>query len=356
MPRAIHLVGTVPLANTAAVFDLLAETVAPHMRRIPDGETGVRSYWVSSQARVLHDHLDFEPAGHDWAPGRDMPTDGSPKYRLVEGIDPASVRIGCFGYGAFARESFAIFDAMKRAGRLPADARFQMGLPTPLGFVAAIVAPEHQAMLFPAFEARVAAELEDVLSAVPHDQLAIQWDACLEIFIWEGIRTFFGGDPRRGVLDELIRLGDLVPEPVELGYHLCYGDFRHKHGVEPTDAGNMVAIAEGLTAGITRPINWLHMPVPRKRDDDTYFAPLGGMSLRPETELFLGLVHHTDGVEGTRRRMATADRFVADYGIATECGLGRRDPATIGELLEIHCACAGKHSTGDDIVRGLPRA
>ncbi len=179
-----------------------------------------------------------------------------------------------------------------------------------------------------------------MLAAVPHDELAVQWDSCLEIFIWEGVRDFFDDDPRQGVLDELITLGNLIPPAAQLGFHLCYGDFQHKHGVEPKDTGNMVTIAEALTAGIRRPINWIHMPVPRERDDKAYFAPLEAMRLSPETELFLGLVHYTDGAEGTRRRMATADRFVSNYGIATECGFGRRDPETIPDLLAVHCACA----------------
>jgi len=34
--------------------------------------------------------------------------------------------------------------------------------------------------------------------------------------------------------------------------------------------------------------------------------------------------------------MSVADRFVTDYDVATECGFGRRDPATIPELLRIH--------------------
>jgi hypothetical protein len=56
----------------------------------------------------------------------------------------------------------------------------------------------------------------------------------------------------------------------------------------------------------------------------------------------LGLVHHTDGVAGTRARMATADKFVSEYDVATECGFGRRDPATIPDLLRIHReVCAG---------------
>jgi hypothetical protein len=82
------------------------------------------------------------------------------------------------------------------------------------------------------------------------------------------------------------------------------------------------------------------MPVPRNRDDDGYFEPLRRLRLRPETELSLGLVHHTDGVAGTTRRLATARRYVADFSVATECGFGRREPRTIPELLRIHAEVA----------------
>ena len=78
------------------------------------------------------------------------------------------------------------------------------------------------------------------------------------------------------------------------------------------------------------------MPVPRGRADDDYFKPLEGLDMPAETRLILGLVHHTDGVDGGRKRMAVADKYVTDYDIATECGFGRRDPATIPALLKIH--------------------
>jgi hypothetical protein len=51
-------------------------------------------------------------------------------------------------------------------------------------------------------------------------------------------------------------------------------------------------------------------------------------------------VHYTDGVDGTKQRLATARRFATDFSIATECGFGRRDPDTIPELLRIHAAVA----------------
>jgi hypothetical protein len=34
--------------------------------------------------------------------------------------------------------------------------------------------------------------------------------------------------------------------------------------------------------------------------------------------------------------MAMAERFVKEFGIATECGFGRRPPETVPELLRIH--------------------
>jgi hypothetical protein len=78
------------------------------------------------------------------------------------------------------------------------------------------------------------------------------------------------------------------------------------------------------------------MAVPRSRSDDAYFEPLKDLKLRRETELYLGLVHLTDGVEGTRNRIATAEKYAADFGIATECGFGRRPPETIPDLLAVH--------------------
>ena len=65
------------------------------------------------------------------------------------------------------------------------------------------------------------------------------------------------------------------------------------------------------------------------------------MKLRPETTLALGLVHYTGGLEGTRQRIAVAQKYVKDFMIGTECGFGRRDPATIPRLLEIHAQAAG---------------
>jgi hypothetical protein len=138
----------------------------------------------------------------------------------------------------------------------------------------------------------------------------------------------------------LIDLGNRVPAGIELLYHLCYGDSNHRHVVEPKDMSDMVDFTNRVLTRIKRPVNLVHMPVPRDRADEAYFAPLKDLHLPPETELCLGLVHYTDGVEGTRRRLATASKYVPTFSIGTECGFGRRKPETIPELLRIHAAVA----------------
>jgi methionine synthase II (cobalamin-independent) len=189
----------------------------------------------------------------------------------------------------------------------------------------------------PAYETALLAELDEITAAVPHDELAVQWDAAVEFGMLEGVWPVKFTDVRREVLDRLVRIGNRVPADVELGYHLCYGDAGHKHFKEPADVSKLVDIANAITSGVQRPVQWISLPVPRDRADDAYFAPLRELRLPAETELYLGLVHITDGVEGTERRIAAAQRAIdRPFGVATECGLGRRPPETIPQLLRIH--------------------
>ena len=68
--------------------------------------------------------------------------------------------------------------------------------------------------------------------------------------------------------------------------------------------------------------------------------PLKFLNLHAETELFLGLVHDTDGVEGTQKRIEAAQKVIDEFGVATECGFGRRPPETVPDLMHIHTAVA----------------
>ena len=177
-----------------------------------------------------------------------------------------------------------------------------MSLPTPLAVVNRFVDPSSQAAVEPAYEKRLLAELKEICTSLPATELAIQWDVAVELALLEGVWTSHLGNVKGGVMDRLVRLGNAVPADAELGFHLCYGDFAHKHFAEPKDTGLLVDIANKLAAGVRRPIDWVHMPVPRERTDDEFFRPLSRLSLKPGTELYLGLIHQTDG--GGRRACA----------------------------------------------------
>ena len=339
------LLGSFPADSAEEVFMTTSGALGECVSRIPDGEVGPRSMWIGWQEHVLRDNPQFEIVHDDRtrrAEHRKM-GDGSlipPRYRLRDGIAPEEVAFSSLGYVEAARESYAVFSMLKTAGKIPANMRFQVCLPTVIAFLEHLVLTASQPMVEPAYEARLFAEVREIAALVRLEELAIQWDVSKEMAIWEGVWPIYFEDTEAGIVERLARHGEAVPETAELGFHLCYGDFGHKHWKEPADTADMVRVANGLFASVRRPIEWLHMPVPRNREDDAYFAPLADLRLRPETGLYLGLVHHTGGEDGTRRRIAAAKKFVPEFGIGTECGMGRRAAETIAEVLRIHVAVA----------------
>lgn len=334
-PVGALLVGSVPLQDSDAVFRAAADVLGDRLRRVPDGETGDRTNWIGWQAGVMATTPTLESAT--------TPDDAYTAlalFRIRPGVAPGEIAFGNLGYADAAQSSYQTFATLKADGVIPDRVRFQVSLPTPLAPVAAFVVPDDQAAVEPAYERQLMAELDQILATIPHDQLAVQWDVAVEFGILEGVfPSYLTGDTQEkipGILDRLVRYCGRVPDAVELGIHLCYGDAGHQHFKEPDDTSLLVEVANALAARVARPIQWIHMPVPRDRDDDAYFAPLDYLALHPETELYLGLIHMTGGVEAASRRIAAAGRHAASFGVATECGFGRRPAETVRDLMQIH--------------------
>ena len=138
--------------------------------------------------------------------------------------------------------------------KVAADCRFQVCLPTPLAPTHLFVEPSLQAAFDAQYEARMLEELAQILETVPHTQLSLQWDTAVEFALLEGVMPTYMPEPEPEIIRRLIDLGERVPEPVELGFHLCYGDSGHKHFCEPQDASILVRIASSvLSAGMPYP-------------------------------------------------------------------------------------------------------
>src|SRR6202047_5600672 len=128
-------VGSIPLPDSEIVFRTLSSAVGPHLKRVPDGETGIRKTWIRFLQQVLADNPAIEVAS-------DVPLfkftqwDGklvrkNPRLRVKPGarLDPATVKTG---YADMAIESWRLFDRLQQEGAIPAAVKFQISLPTPI--------------------------------------------------------------------------------------------------------------------------------------------------------------------------------------------------------------------------------
>jgi len=325
MSRSLFLVGTTPY-DPAESLERFASVLGPHTRRFPDGQ---QYGWLPNQ--VFEDTKDLVPGNDEPL----SPTAITSTFRPAPGTSVEDIRFGTIHYATAARAGYEAFRRLKDDGRLAPDARYQMSIPT--AFTSCLFFDWDVVRgLWPVYERQLFENIAELYAAIPHDELAISWDVVAEFMLLTGPR------PREQytfeeLVDGVARAIDAVPADVETGLHFCYGghnsngDIDTRSDVEKEwltpalrdlrDTELMVEFFSAIDARAHRPIEWLHIPVPRQHDDDAYFAPLAGLDLG-QTELYLGLIHLTDGVEGTARKIAAAERHVRNFGVAAACGLG----------------------------------
>lgn len=341
--RNVYLVGSVPMADAATVFETVSGACGPLLLTLPDGETGERLDWITWLEPIFRDNPSFELSPETFQlHGRAAK---HRRYQLKPGISIADVRFDNLFYADIATRSYETFAALKRAGKIPAQVKFQIDLVPAHSVIWLFVQEGLQRAIDPIYNDAVLREIDKIAAAIPHDEIAIQFDIASAVFarLERDEPTPYGNtkEEMQATFSSIVaRLANHVPADIDLLFHFCYGDAGHRHVIEPTDMGDMVDYANRLTTQLKRPITQFHMPVPRDRTDSGYFAPLQRLTLDARTRLCLGLVHYTDGLDGTRQRLKAARQYVTDFGIATECGFGRRDPATVQELLRIHVEAA----------------
>jgi len=340
MTVPVHLVGSVGLDSVPEVLHAAGDILRSMIKRVPDGEPGGRRCWISWQYPLLRASPYLAAAE-----GGPKASAGFIKLKLAQGVTPADLRFGELGYAREARASYQDFVRARERGEIAPGVRFQVCLPTPFAVVIAFCIPDAVRDTEPAYERAMLREVASICAEIPDADLCIQWDVCVEMVMWDGqIRyhgSFHASDEE--IIERLVRISNGVPADVELGFHLCYGDWEAKHFVEPRDGERMVSLANAIAKTVKRPIAYIHMPVPIARDDEAFFAPFKNLALPKGTELFLGLVHGSDGVPGAMRRAGAAKKFIKEFGVAAECGLGRcKTPDHVIDLLKIH-ADAARH-------------
>jgi hypothetical protein len=107
-------------------------------------------------------------------------------------------------------------------------------------------------------------------------------------------------------------------------------------------------------------VSFVSFTVPQYQRAESYFAPLAGLDTGPDTELNFGIVpyHPGDQAPGTTGDQARLiDAALADspggtreWGICTECGMGRAAREEIPVLLDLHRQIVAARS----LARGVP--
>lgn len=335
----VHFVGSVKTTSAESTFRRIADSCRDLVKRWPDGEPGPRQNFTVAMVPMLADCEQLEsaePLQLRYPDGRPY-YEPLPRWRIRDGAGPDEVMLGSLGYAQAARDSHAVFAELKRDGVIPQEARFQVSLPTPLAFVSLFIDAGSQSAYEPIHEAKMLQEMTEILEVLPHDDLAIQWDVAPELVILEGALPYqLSGDPVVAVSERVGRLLDAIPAGVEAGVHLCYGNATGENLVFPKDTGLLARLAGSIRAATVRPVDWLHVPVPRDRDDSAYFQSIAELDLG-DTDLYLGLIHEEDGVEGAARRMSAArEAGIPVFGVATECGFARLSDEDVSTLMRLH--------------------
>ncbi len=366
MPRidgSVLLVGSVSTKDAEEAMRFCAAALGERLSLLSDGETGFRRIWINFLAYTtyrVNDALEtvnqpepVDPSKPDeWRkPGDDWIPKGYHDHWLFKGVPGKKIHFEKLGYAEHAIASYQIFKRLRDEGLTTAAQRFMVAMPMAESAVRPFVgmhstaAADYEAMTA-AYTEAMAREILTMLQHIPSYDLAIQWDVCMEVLALaggDGPSTLFpwrlAATPMDRCLSAVSEFSSLVPDDVALGLHLCYGDLGHRHFIEPQDLSIVTRLANESTTAIARTLDFCHIPVPKDRADDAYFEPLRDWP-SAAGKLYLGLVHHTDGVEGSAARLATAKRHIDGFGIATECGFGRRPQDTMPALMNIHRALA----------------
>jgi hypothetical protein len=342
--QGVHLNGSVALESSQEVFRWAGANFPAWVKRIPDGEVGRR--WVASESPVFYDNESFDVIRREDAPT----AEGTPaildQVRPKPGVDAASIRFDETVHAAGWRESYAVFSRLKAEGVLRPDARLLIARPTPMQVVVAAVTWDAVLDVLPAWERRVQTELARFFDEIPHSELAFQWDLPFYVYIYEEAFPNPFGSKQRAV-EGLAQACTWIPADVELGFHLCFGDSKGGRAFEdPARPGEMVEIhrenvrspekmscaalvelANALATNVRHSIAYMHLPTLTEWTEPEDWQPLAGLALDPSTELYIGVVHDEDGIDGATKRVRAVIRAIGNnFGVSTECGLGRFRP------------------------------
>jgi len=330
MPKDMLFVGSIPCDTVEEVFRTWGHTFSPSLKYMPDGEVGERLHWIEGQAfKVYNGHPQIETLtrpqpdnGRErWKP-RDLSDQWT--FRVKDGVervlwaDPG----WRLGYARDALNSYFIFKTLKKEGVLPRELRLLVALPTPES--ATLVHfrdPTQRDIIVPSYEEMMLAEVATMTENIPHDELAIQWDAACESLDIETGLPWLGPPTEarfKRYVTQFERLGAAVPAGVAMGIHACFGTLGGWPMIKPDNLVKQVRLLNESVVAAKRKVDYVHLPM-IENTKPNYAAALKDLSVG-DTDVYLGMIHNMPTFP---ERLKNARTYLTDFKLAAPCGLGR---------------------------------
>jgi hypothetical protein len=315
-------------------MDVALSRLGPWLDRLSDGETGLRSQWVTPVVEAMRANPDVE-----------MTQDGdyttyelTPKYKVKEGrtLNPDTIVLG---FRNACEASYPQFQEL-RGRHDRADMRFQVGVPSPLDLAIVCFGPAGftDPSLVGAFLQAEIRELNEVVALAEPGDVVFQLETIVAIPAATREATPDQHQMEGGGTDPVQQIGQLfgavaggTPEGTHFGMHLCLGDFNHKAFSTMATAEPIVRVVNSIVAHWPggHPLDYVHVPFAAAAEppslDPAFYAPLADLELPAGVRLAAGFVHEHLDAAGHEQLLGVIEEAAGrEVDIAATCGLGRR--------------------------------
>ncbi|MFL5847039.1 MAG: hypothetical protein ACJ762_20345 [Solirubrobacteraceae bacterium] len=350
----VLLVGSLPFDEASEALRTSGELLGHHVSGLPDGEVGDRKIWIGFLPRNIYSkHPDLQvlkaPKGGVQQQPDEKPEiwEASFLFGLKEGVE--SLTFDDIGYGRFAIDSYREYLKLREAGSIADGVRFQVCIPGTGSAVSYFFGePDQWPIAHKAYHEAIHREVEKILEVADPNDLQFQFDFAMEfVDMARGDAQGIAHWPIEPLEQKIQRhsayideVWQGIPEEALLGYHWCYGTWGGWPMSELADLSLCVRMTNEAKKRTGRRLDYVHMPVVAD-PDDSFFAPLADLDA-DGTKVYLGMIHHDDGVEGFRRRATLAKRYLPEFGIGAVCGYGRLPADQLPDVLTLHRDCANE--------------
>jgi len=352
MEKDLLFVGSVPLDTSEEVFRLIGDSgLSAAAPCLPDGEVGERQYWIVGLGyRVYHGHPDIETVN------RPAPINGIENWRATSASDNWTFRVKDgvteihfgdpgwrLGYARDALNSYFVFKTLREEGAISNQARFQVCLPLTYSGIGTLFRDIGDwPVMSAAYEEAMAAEVAMIVAKIPHEDLAIQWDFCVELGMIEGGGAKSGHGswndlqtpPAALIGASIAHMSPLIPPEVMLGFHLCYGTLGGWPMRPSNDLDRAVDAVHLILDRAGRRVDFVHIPILDNVASE-YFTPLQNLN-HGDTKIYFGVIHNMSDLGDFRNKITRCAQYLDDFGVAAPCGFGRYSAAEMAAVIEDH--------------------